>query len=63
MLKNKLTHEDRLRYSVKLYVAADYQKTTPDALLKLRNIIKEKIENFTGLAISKVDIEIKKTIS
>jgi uncharacterized alkaline shock family protein YloU len=63
LLKNKLIHEDKLRYSVKLYIAADYQKTTPDILLKLRNIIKEKIESFTGLTISKVDIEIKQTIS
>ena len=63
LLKNKLIHEDTLRYSIKLYIAADYQKTTPDILLKLRNIIKEKIENFTGLTISKVDIEIKKAIN
>ena len=63
LLKNKLIHEDSLRYSMKLYVAADYQKTTPDILLRLRNTIKEKIENFTGLTISKIDIEIKKTIS
>ena len=59
LLKNKLINEDKLRYSIKLYIAADYQKTTPDILLKLRNIIKEKIESFTGLTISKVDIEIK----
>ena len=63
LLKNKLINEDKLRYSIKLYIAADYQKTTPDILLKLRNIIKEKIESFTGLSISKVDIEIKQTIS
>ena len=61
--KNKLINEDKLRYSIKLYIAADYQKTTPDILLKLRKIIKEKIESFTGLTISKVDIEIKQTIS
>ena len=36
LLKNKLIHEYTLRYSIKLYIAADYQKTTPDILLKLR---------------------------
>lgn len=54
--------EEKEAYNIKLNVAADYLFTTPEKLIKLRNIIKEKIEVFTGMPIAKVDIEIKKSL-
>ena len=48
-------------FSLMIKISVDYRKNSPDIFSKIQNVIKEKIENFTGIAIKRVDIDIVKT--
>lgn len=61
ILKVKL-EENPDNYIIQLEVAAKYSSLKPEDFKKLQNIVKDKINSFTGINILKVNIEIKKSI-
>ncbi len=61
VLKVKLD-ETPENYAIHLDVAANYSSNNPSDFIRLQNVIKDKINDFTGLNIKVVSIEIKKSI-
>ena len=53
--------EDDIGFSLKLEVSMNYLANDPEIFTNIQNAVSEKIEQFTGIPIEKVDIEIVRT--
>ena len=48
-------------FSLSLNISVDYSMNTPETIKTIQQIVKDKIEQFTGIPINKVDINISET--
>ena len=53
--------EDDIGFSLKLEVSINYLANDPEIFTNIQNAVSEKIEQFTGIPIEKVDIDIVRT--
>jgi hypothetical protein len=53
--------EENDGFSLKLELSVDYMLNTPDVFANIQSVVKDKIEQFTGIPILKVDIDIAET--
>jgi hypothetical protein len=53
--------EDEIGFSLKLEISINYLVNEPETFTNIQTIVREKIEQFTGMPIEKVDIDIVKT--
>ena len=53
--------EENDGFSLDLKLSVDYMLNNPEVFAKIQSVVKENIEQFTGIPILKVDINISET--